>query len=545
MSSASVDDSDLEQALSKFDALNAPAPIPVVPNPQQPVHGQLFLLTNECARYGMLYGIQHEIDRMVKVLGKRSIIQVRRGTLGELKEALNKHAKSIVAAHLSGHGSQGFALHTGCMTDLHVPDPERFAEMFAACSRMRCVFINACSCKDAAYSFLRCCPGVNYVIYFHNRIADSAAPDFASGFYQELAKTSIVEIAFGEALALLGLYPPAYYDERFPMLEIRKKTRPPICVGPPRKPLLFVVELNMPLVATAATPSRDHYRIDVTRSIIEELKRRVDLEVREEDVKVEKWETRWKLRVDNSLDIRSTKAQAKALLRALKRTYRNDAVDIFMDSFDLGSLILCLRSPAQTFHQLRELHASGGLSPLLGMPVLSLTEMGVHAVIAAPGYVFTRLCAYQTACIGREPEPAMRVLLPQRARVTQVLLEPEGARGRARRGAASSSAAQDDQAEVSASQSSDMPSGSDALGTAAGKRPQVEPAVEQRPQRIRVMAEAHGVPSSFDRVHKELSDRARTAGEAPLDYGQPCFSRLSQVCLLIKPPLVLHHEARA
>eukprot|EP00965_Chrysotila_dentata_P248616 6208437-Pleurochrysis_carterae.AAC.1 len=332
------------------------------PGLQQEEHGQLLLLTNERTGSGELETIQNEIDRIVEAFDEQSIIQVRKASRSTLLGAVRRHAEAVVVAHFSGHGHGGFAVHRGPSNNLDVLQPAYLAGVFACCRRLRCVVFNACFCAAAADAFMRSCPAVRYIVYFTRRIGDSAAYDFAGAFYAVLKEKWDVEDAFSEARRLLKTYSAQYYDGQLPNIKIRGETEPPVFrVGPPRMPLKFTVLLQKSLSRAEV----DDHAADIRDRIQLELLERASLNVSSVDIVVERWRTRWELRLDNAFEIQTTETQAKAVFERLQELYETPGVRFVLESWRSGSLILCLNSSLDAFQELQAEHAKGGLSPVL------------------------------------------------------------------------------------------------------------------------------------------------------------------------------------
>uniref|UniRef100_A0A7S4BRV7 CHAT domain-containing protein n=1 Tax=Chrysotila carterae TaxID=13221 RepID=A0A7S4BRV7_CHRCT len=452
----------------------------LLPFPQE-AYGQLLLLTNEGTRQDELKSIQGEIDAIIKASGDQSVIQIRRVSRDTLLAAVKKHAKAVVVAHFSGHGVGGFAVHNEASDQLVVLPSTDLAEEFRSCKQMRCVFFNMCLGAAAADAFMEKCPAVNFVVYFARRVTDLTAHDFAGRFYRKLRETRNVEEAFSVARRMLTTCSAAHYDGQLPSIRIRKGTEPPqLQIGPPREPLRFAVELPMSLSATEA----NRCAADIVGSIQREL-RKLELEVRPEEIIVEEWRTRWELRLENSCKLQITKAQAQMILNRLREIYGQFDVDFVLESWRYGFLILCLQSSLNAFQKLQAVHAQGRLSTVLGMKVLDLTAIGVEATIAAPGYVFTRICAYRTSCIERELEPKIRIGSSERSPAEQ-------SDAAADNGTAPSRAAEKVATSTSAPLSRVLPeqaahapalSGGDGGVSSSGKRPREEVAVEQQARR--------------------------------------------------------------
>eukprot|EP00965_Chrysotila_dentata_P189838 6173543-Pleurochrysis_carterae.AAC.3 len=397
-------------AWSHYPALVDPYAVFGLADTPEEMHGQLLVVTNEFSG-ARQPNIQREIDLITRALRECSLIQVREATLVDLALTLTQHADAIVAAHFAGHGyAEGFVLNRSSSQRVYVLERELHAEMFADCKQLHCAFFNACFSNNVAASFQQS-PAFSelfYTISVPGRIADEVAQTFTGVFYGQLAQKGEVEEAFTQGHALIKRAFPTLCGglEGSPQLWIRPGTqipRPLLRIGPPRTVLQFKVLLTMKNIT-----DRQDYADDIRQSIIEELKA-FQLTVREEHIRLVQRKTRWELRLDNSLDlIRTTEEQTQALMAAMKRAYGHD--EIIFDSSRTGSLILCVSSSFETFQKMQARQDSGHLSKVLGMPVFGLAEVGVAADIVVPGYVYARLCAYQTAC--PEKDAAMRIGMP-------------------------------------------------------------------------------------------------------------------------------------
>uniref|UniRef100_A0A7S4BNG9 CHAT domain-containing protein n=1 Tax=Chrysotila carterae TaxID=13221 RepID=A0A7S4BNG9_CHRCT len=431
------------------------------PTVQHDNYGQLLLATNECTGDNALREIQSEVDRIVETLGEHSVIQLRRVTLGQLVSAVNTYATAVVVSHFSGHGGGGFAVHAGSSNRLFVPPPNDLAQIFTACERLQCVVFNACRSVRAAEAFFDNCPTVNYAVYFVERVADEAAHVFAHVFYLVLkCRNWNVEAAFGAARRLLQSYPDHFYERQLPRIQVRVGTPPPAFeVGAPRRSRYFKIVVMRWLVQAEDCVH------DICYSIRRELLELIGLDVTPEHIIVEEWKTRWEIRLDNARELETTEAQAKKVFNRLREVFEEPGIKFILESWRDGSLILCLNSSASAFRTVQAVHADGDLSSMLGMRVLDLTQVGVAATIDAPAYVYTRLCAYQTACIERELEPKLRFSL-MRLGPIEPSVEPTD------RGAASNSAAASTSQGGAASSSAAASSGAAETAAAAASAPQ-------------------------------------------------------------------------
>mmetsp|Transcript_22662 Transcript_22662/g.49519 ORF Transcript_22662/g.49519 Transcript_22662/m.49519 type:complete len:507 (-) Transcript_22662:31-1551(-) len=376
----------------------------------QEMHGQLLVVTNEYSGVGQP-NIQREVELITRALSESSLIKVRKAALGDLALALTQHDDAIVAAHFAGHGlSEGFVLNRLCSPEGHyVLERYLHADIFKDCTQLHCAFFNACWSDNVAASFQEC-PAFSelyYTISVPGMLSDEIAYAFAGEFYGRLAKRGNVEEAFTQGHELIEkmLFTLGHDLEARPQLWIRPGTPVPrsaLRIGPPRRALQFQVQLAMKEIR-----ERENYADDIKDYIIDALEA-FQLIVMKDHIQVVKRKTRWELRLDNSLDIRTTEEQAQALKERMEQAFPDDG--IFFVFGRLGSLILCFCSSFGTFQKMQARQDSGDLSAVLGMPVLSLSQVGVDADIVVPGYVYARLCAYRTAC--PEEDVAMQIGMP-------------------------------------------------------------------------------------------------------------------------------------
>jgi cell division protein FtsL len=142
----------------------------------------------------------------------------------DLRRELLHEKPQIV--HFSGHGvgTYGLVLETDSRQKQFV-STEALAELFELCKDyVECILLNACYSEEQAIAIHR---HINYVIGMNQAILDSAAIQFATGFYDALAAGRSYEDAYKvgcNAIALVGIKDSAGKPESIiPVLKARRR----------------------------------------------------------------------------------------------------------------------------------------------------------------------------------------------------------------------------------------------------------------------------------------------------------------------------------
>ena len=138
---------------------------------------------------------------------------------GDLVDALLRHRPVIL--HFAGHGDADGNLIVEDFAGLAAPvRPAAFAALLAAVPGVRGVVLNACWSDAQAAALL---PHVDWVVGMAQEVADSAAVDFAAGFYRGLAagETVATAVALGQAQILLAATDPNLAAESAALVRLR------------------------------------------------------------------------------------------------------------------------------------------------------------------------------------------------------------------------------------------------------------------------------------------------------------------------------------
>lgn len=138
---------------------------------------------------------------------------------GDLVAALLRHRPAIV--HFAGHGDADGALIVEDFAGLAATvRPAALAALLAAAPGVRGVVLNACWSDMQAAALL---PHVEWVVGMAQEVADSAAVDFAPGFYRGLAagQTVATAVALGRAQVLLSAVDPDLAAESAAAVRLR------------------------------------------------------------------------------------------------------------------------------------------------------------------------------------------------------------------------------------------------------------------------------------------------------------------------------------
>ncbi len=138
---------------------------------------------------------------------------------GDLIDALLRHRPAIL--HFAGHGDADGNLIVEDFAGLAAPiRPAAFAALLAAVPGVRGVVLNVCWSDAQAAALL---PHVEWVVGMAQEVADSAAVDFAAGFYRGLAagETVATAVALGQAQILLAATDPDLAAEQAALVQLR------------------------------------------------------------------------------------------------------------------------------------------------------------------------------------------------------------------------------------------------------------------------------------------------------------------------------------
>lgn len=119
----------------------------------------------------------------------------------DLRRSLLEHEPQIV--HFAGHGTEknGLALedHNG---KAQLVNAQALARLFKLCSSVKCVVLNACYSEPQAKAIAQ---HVDYVIGMHKTIGDTAAKNFAIGFYDALGYGRSYKDAFEFGISAIDI----------------------------------------------------------------------------------------------------------------------------------------------------------------------------------------------------------------------------------------------------------------------------------------------------------------------------------------------------
>lgn len=162
---------------------------------------------------------------------------------GDLPELLLRYNPHIV--HFSGHGSTlgDIALQDNS-GKMHLVPPDALAALFRTLKdNIRCVVLNACYSQIQAEGIAK---SIDFVVGMNREIKDTAAINFAAGFYRGLGYGRTIKTAFDLGCIEIGLAGI-----------VQTSTRPPVVVGEQRgTPVLGGTAAIPQLVALRSDPAK-------------------------------------------------------------------------------------------------------------------------------------------------------------------------------------------------------------------------------------------------------------------------------------------------